>query len=110
MTDTVRDDSARQRYELEVEGGVAFIDYLRDGHNVLMTHAEVPPALRGGGIGSTLVAGALALVRERGEKVLPLCPFVAQYMRRHPDTADLLADPGDRLDTPANQDNTRPER
>jgi predicted GNAT family acetyltransferase len=99
MTDTVRDDSARQRYELEVEGGLAFIDYLRDGRNVLMTHAEVPLALRGGGIGSALVKGALALVRERGEKVVPLCPFVAQYMRRHSETVDLLADRGDRLDT-----------
>ncbi|HEV2443952.1 MAG TPA: GNAT family N-acetyltransferase [Steroidobacteraceae bacterium] len=90
---TVRDDSARQRYELEVEGGLAFIDYVRDGRNVVMTHAEVPFARRGGGIGSELVKGALALVRERGGKVVPLCPFVAQYIRRHPETRDLLADP-----------------
>lgn len=91
MTDTVRDDSARRRFELDVADGVAFIDYLRDGHNVIMTHAEVPHALRGGGIGSTLVEGALALVRERGEKVVPLCPFVARYIQRHPETGDLLA-------------------
>jgi uncharacterized protein len=99
MTDTVRDDSARQRYELEAGDGLAFIDYLRDGAKVIMTHAEVPVALRGGGIGSALVRGALALVRERGEKVVPLCPFVAQYMQRHPETLDLLADRSDRLDT-----------
>src|SRR5690348_5839105 len=92
MADSVRDDSERQRYELQVEDAVAFIDYMRDGRNVIMTHAEVPPALRGGGIGSALVKGTLALVRERGEKVVPLCPFVAQYMRRHPETQDLLAD------------------
>ena len=93
MTMTVRDDVARQRYELEVEGGLAFVDYRRDGRKVIMTHAEVPPALRGGGVGSALVKGALALVRERGEKVVPLCSFVAQYMRRHPETRDLLAEP-----------------
>jgi hypothetical protein len=93
MTDTVRDDPARQRYELEVRGELAFIDYLRDGGNVIMTHAEVPQTLRGGGVGSALVKGALALVRKRGEKVVPLCPFVAQYMRRHPEAQDLLADP-----------------
>ncbi|HEY7887768.1 MAG TPA: GNAT family N-acetyltransferase [Steroidobacteraceae bacterium] len=92
MKMTVRDDSARQRYELEVEGGVAFVDYLRDGRKVIMTHAEVPLPLRGGGIGAALVKGALALVRERGEKVVPLCPFVVQYMRRHPETHDLLAE------------------
>lgn len=88
---TVRDNSARQRYELEVAGELAFIDYRRDGRNVIMTHAEVPPAFRGGGIGSALVRGALALVRERGDKVVPLCPFVVHYVRRHPETHDLLA-------------------
>lgn len=93
MTMTVRDHSAHQRYELDVDGGLAFIDYRRDGRKVVMTHAEVPPALRGGGVGSALVQGALAIVRERGEKVVPLCSFVDQYMRRHPETQDLLADP-----------------
>jgi predicted GNAT family acetyltransferase len=88
---TVRDDPARQRYELEVDDAVAFIDYRRDAGVVTMTHAQVPPALRGRGIGMALVAGALALVRQRGEKVVPLCPFVEQYMRRHPASHDLLA-------------------
>ena len=91
MSDTVRDDCARRRYELETGAGLAFIDYLRDGRKVIMTHAEVPPALRGGGIGSALVKGALMLVRERGEQVVPLCPFVAQYIQGHPEAHDLLA-------------------
>jgi uncharacterized protein len=94
MTDSVRDDCTRQRYELDLGDGMAFIDYRRDGRNVIMTHAQVPRARRGGGVGSQLVAGALALVRERGEKVVPLCPFVARYMQRHPQTHDLLAGDG----------------
>lgn len=100
MTEAVRDDSARQRYELDVTDGVAFIDYLRDGRNVIMTHAEVPHALRGGGVGSTLVKGALALARERGDKVVPLCPFVARYIQRHPEERDLLAGGGRAADLP----------
>jgi uncharacterized protein len=92
MTDRVRDDSARQRFELEVDGALAFVDYQRDGRKLLLTHAEVPPALRGGGVGSALVKGTLALVRARGEKVVPLCSFVAHYMERHPEVQDLLAD------------------
>jgi hypothetical protein len=91
---TVRDNSLRQRYELDVGGALAFIDYRRDGRIVAMTHAEVPPAFRGGGIGLTLVAGALALVRERDEKVIPLCSFVAHYISRHPEAQDLLAGEG----------------
>jgi predicted GNAT family acetyltransferase len=93
MQSQVRDNSARQRYELEVEGALAFIDYRREGRIVTMTYAEVPAALRGGGVGSLLVRGALALVRERGEQVIPRCSFVAHYMRRHPDVHDLLAAP-----------------
>ena len=91
MTDTVRDDPARRRFELEVDGQLAFVDYRRDGSKLLLTHAEVPAALRGGGVGSALVKGTLALVRERGEKVVPLCSFVAHYMQRHPEVHDLLA-------------------
>lgn len=90
MTDTVRDDPARRRFELELDGELAFVDYRRDGRKLLLTHAEVPPALRGGGVGSALVKGTLALVRERGEKVVPLCSFVAHYMERHPEVQDLL--------------------
>lgn len=95
MTTPVRDNFARQRYELEVGDELAFIDYRREGRIVSMTHAEVPLASRGGRIGSALVAGALALVRERGEKVVPLCSFVAHYIRRHPEAQDLLAGGGE---------------
>ncbi len=91
MTHTVRDNPTRRRYELDVNGALAFIDYRRDGGVIAMTHAEVPIELRGGGIGSELVRGALLLVRERGERVIPLCPFVAAYMRRYREFDDLLA-------------------
>lgn len=94
MNNRVRDDAARRRYELEVGGALAFIDYRRDGRIVTMTYAEVPVAVRGGGVGSELVKGALTLVRERGERVIPLCSFVAHYMRRHPEAHDLVAGSG----------------
>lgn len=93
MQNSVRDNPERRRYELEVEGGFAFIDYHRNGHVVTMTHAEVPRALRGGGVGSELVRGALALARRHGDEVVPLCSFVEHYMRRHPEVHDLLAAP-----------------
>ena len=91
MANPVRDVPTRQRYELQVQEELAFIDYRRDGRIVSMTYAEVPTSLRGGGVGSRLVEGALARVRERGEKVIPLCSFVAHYIRRHPEYHDLLA-------------------
>ena len=91
MTAATRDNAARQRYELDTAGGLGFIDYHRSGAVVTMVHAEVPPAMRGRGVGSELVRGALELVRARGEKVIPRCSFVVAYFKRHPEMQDLLA-------------------
>ena len=58
---------------------------------VIITHTETPPALRGRGIGSELVKGALDLIRRDGRKVIAGCGFVADYLDRHPENADLVA-------------------
>lgn len=93
MMNTVRDNPARRRYELDVEGSLAFIDYRRSGRIVTLTHAEVPEELRGGGIGSALVRGTLELARSQGDRIVPRCSFVLAYLRRHPEFDDLRADP-----------------
>jgi glutathione peroxidase len=87
----VIDHPDRQRYELEVEGQIAFIDYQRSAGVVTMTHAKVPAQLNGRGIGSALVKGALELARAQNERVIPVCPFIATYIQRHPEYAELLA-------------------
>jgi len=86
----VRDNKARQRFELDVEGGVAFANYRLTPQAVIITHTETPPALRGHGIASELVKGALELIRADGHKVIAGCGFVADYLRKHPEDADLL--------------------
>jgi predicted GNAT family acetyltransferase len=55
------------------------------------THTEVPAPLRGRGLGSQMMRGVLQDVRAQGLKVVPRCPFVASYIDRHPEFADLLA-------------------
>lgn len=70
---------------------MAFAAYRRSPGTVTFTHTEVPEALEGRGIGAQLVRGALDDARARGEKVVPLCPFVAAYITRHPEYQDLLA-------------------
>lgn len=87
----VRDDPEGRRYVLEVEGAEAFIAYrpMADGSRAWL-HTEVPAALEGKGVGSALVAGALALARDAGTAVHPYCPFVHAYIRRHPEWADLV--------------------
>ena len=92
MTETVTDRSEGERFELAVDGAVAFVDYRRSGDVLVLTHAEVPAHLEGRGVGSRLVGAVLDLVRSRGERVIPRCPFIAHYVERHPEYRDLLAD------------------
>ena len=94
MTDTlaeaiVRDDKANDRFVLDVGGAVAFANYRLTGDRVIITHTETPPALRGRGVASQLVKGALGLIRADGHKVVAGCSFVSDYLDRHPEYADM---------------------
>lgn len=93
MTDAlaanVRYDKASSRFELEIDGAVAFADYRLAGDRVIITHTETPPSLRGRGIASELVKGALELIRADGFKVVAGCSFVVDYLEQHPEYADL---------------------
>ena len=86
----VRDNKALSRFELDVEGGVAFANYRITPAAVVITHTETPNALRGRGIASTLVEGALALIHADGRKVIGACGFVVDYLRKHPEYADMV--------------------
>jgi uncharacterized protein len=86
----VRDNKALSRFELEVEGGVAFANYRLAPSAVIITHTETPRALRGRGIASELVKGALALIRADGKKVVGACAFVVDYLRKHREYQDMV--------------------
>ena len=87
----VRDNPAANRFELDVAGGTAVAYYRAAPGRITITHTEVPTALRGRGIGSVLVRGALELARTQGLKVASGCPFVSAYLGKHPEFNDLLA-------------------
>ena len=83
--DAVHDNTAEHRFELTVKNQTAIAEYRRDGDTIVFTHTKVPAALEGQGVGSKLVAGALAQARAKGLKIDPQCSFVADYMKRHPE-------------------------
>ena len=85
----VRDNKSQHRFELDVEGAVAFANYRLAPGSVIITHTETPPALRGRGIASKLVQGALEMIRADGLKVVAGCGFVVDYLQKHPEFADL---------------------
>ena len=86
----VRDNKAQSRFELDVEGTVAFANYRHAPGAVIITHTETPGALRGRGVASELVQGALDLIRADGLKVIAGCSFVADYLGKHPEYADIM--------------------
>lgn len=90
----VENHTEAERFVLPLPGGEpAYIEYSTgsDG-TVSLLHAEVPAAARGGGAGSDLVRGTLELARREGFRVAPICPFVAAWVRRHPEFRDVIAE------------------
>lgn len=79
------------RFEARFDEGLAVCVYHRTGDVASITHTEVPPALEGRGIAAALVKATLDWARSEGLRVRPLCSYVVVYMRRHPETQDLLA-------------------
>jgi predicted GNAT family acetyltransferase len=86
----VRDNKALSRFELDVDDAMAFANYRLTPSAVIITHTETPRALRGRGIASELVQGALQLIRADGLKVVAGCGFVVDYLSKHPEFADLM--------------------
>ena len=86
----VRDNKSRRRFELDVEGTVAFANYRLTPDTVIITHTETPRALRGRGIASELVKGALEIIRADDLKVVAGCGFVVDYLQKHPEFSDMV--------------------
>ncbi len=89
----VTHDRAGQRFEAAVGGGRCVADYRLVGNVMHIVHTEVPAALQGQGLAAALVQAVLAQARALGWRVRPVCGYVRAYMRRHPDTQDLLEHP-----------------
>jgi predicted GNAT family acetyltransferase len=85
----VNNESAEQ-WELTVDGHQAFIAYERTGDRIVYLHTEVPPELEGRGVASTLAKAALDDARARHQTIVPLCPFVSSYIKRHPEYEELI--------------------
>ena len=82
----------KKQFEMKVDDHLVRIEFIKTNQGVMyLVHTEVPPALEGKGIGQKIVKDALEYLRENNLKLAPLCPFVAAYLKRHPEYKDLLA-------------------
>lgn len=87
---TLVDNTDEKRYEFDLGDDMAIIEYVTGRGVIALTHTEVPPQYEGQGIGSELVKAVLDDIRKKELQVVPQCPFVGAYIRRHPEYMDLV--------------------
>jgi predicted GNAT family acetyltransferase len=96
----VEKNETRNRYEVRADGMMAVLTYARAGDQIIFLHTLVPEPLEGRGIASQLAHTALEDARAVHLQVVAQCPYVAAYIRRHPEYLEIL--------TPAEQERLRP--
>ena len=79
----------QDRFEIQIDDGIAYLEYEERGKTLIFTHTYVPPALRGKGLAGQLTVRALDFARKEGKTIDPQCSYVAAYLDSHPDYADL---------------------
>ena len=84
------DNESAKQYEFEFEGEIPKIEYIKTKNKIFLTHTEVPTSLEGKGLGSALVKAVLEDIEQKDLTLVPLCPFVAAYIKRHPEWKKLV--------------------
>ena len=87
----VTDNTALNRFELDVGGQIVFATYRRQGDTLAIPHVEAPPSLRGTGAAGRLMEGVMELARAENLKIRPICSYASLWVRRHKEFHDLLA-------------------
>jgi len=82
-------NEAENRFETWIDDQLSKLDYLRDGNTIVMTHVGVHPDHRGQGVAARLTQVALDYARGKSLRVIPMCSYVAAYIRRNPVYSDL---------------------
>jgi hypothetical protein len=81
----------RHRFVVQLPEGTGELRYRRIGPYLLdLLHTEVSPALRGHGVADALVQAAMAFARANGDKIIPTCPYVQEWLKRHPEEGDII--------------------
>jgi predicted GNAT family acetyltransferase len=89
----VEDNPAQHRFEILVDDSLAgFAEYRQRPGVVILTHTQIDPAAQGKGVGSALARAALDQIRRRGDRVIPQCRFIAAFIAKHPEYADLVTE------------------
>lgn len=81
----------KRRFEIEVNGKYAFTNYGEFGNQIALVHTEAEPELQGMGAAGALIEKTLHYLEDHNLKLLPFCPFVFAYIKRHPDWKRIVS-------------------
>lgn len=84
------DNKEANQYEFHIDGFTPKIEYIKAKNQIYLTHTEVPKELEGKGVGTVLVKQVLEDIEQQNLTLVPLCPFVAMYLKRHPEWKKLV--------------------
>ena len=87
---TVTIDEEDQRFEVKTEEDVAYIDYRWYEGKLMLLYIYVPVPYRGKGISNVLIRHALEYAKSKDVKINIYCPYIAKYVRMHPEYEVLL--------------------
>ncbi len=85
-----KEDLEKKRFELHVNDQIAFLEYRLKGNVIYLIHTEVPETISGMGIAAILVTKVFEYIEEHHLRLVPYCPYVKIFLKRHPEYERLL--------------------
>ena len=92
----VTHNKEEHRFEVWIDSQLSKLDYMQDGNTIVMTHVGVYPGHRGQGLAGKLTQVGLEYAKEKSLRVIPMCSYVAAYIRRHPEYGHLTKQHADK--------------
>ena len=87
---TLIDSAEAKQYEFHIDSLIPKVEYIKTQNKIFLTHTEVPIQIEGKGVGTSLVKQVLEDVEKQGLTLVPMCPFVALFVKRHPEWKKLV--------------------
>ncbi len=80
----------KERFEIEINHHYAFINYRETAENIALVHTEAEPELEGMGAAAAVVEKTLNYIKDSGKLLLPYCPYVFAFIKRHPEWKSIV--------------------
>jgi predicted GNAT family acetyltransferase len=84
-------NSEKKRFEIQIGDQIAMVKYVMGSKEIIFTHTEVPEAFEGRGIAGKIAKAAIEYAKDQGMRIRPMCPYIAEYIKRHPEYQSITA-------------------